>query len=705
MTTGHKSELGRFSPRSSESFPPEIANSALREAVARVATGRPTGVGLSVSGNRILVDVQHSLDAAAMHASLRAVDAIVYREIGSGLVEAFVPATSVGVLEHMAGVQSVVLPPRAVPLSSPAISPSSAIALAASVVGEEVAKTRADVWHLGGYSGAGVKIGIIDFFDSAVWDPAQSAGEVPAPAGVACWSSGVACDIWTASPGSQHGTAVVEIVHEMAPGAGLYLATAATPGDYETVLDYFAAQGVKIVSHSLTWSYDGPGDGTGPAADVVAYAVSKGMTWISAAGNFAGGRYWHGPWADTNANGWLDFAPGDEVFEFYCGWSTGLRWSDWDAAIPTDYDIYIWDNSADVGNLSLAKASGTSSQTAGSAPLESFELTCVDSSDVDYLAVGLVDAGDGTTGDNLELAFSNGPIEYWSDPYSAAIPFGDAGSSGAVSVGAIDPPTGVIAGSYSSQGPTNDNRIKPDLSAASGVASYTYGTFNGTSASAPATAGAAALIVQAGLAGTPAQVTSYLVDNATVDRGTSGDDNIYGSGELVLPDPPNTAPVAVDDVVSTDEDTLLSGDVLAANPTTPDSDPDGDSLSASLGIDAGHGVVTVGSDGTFTYMPDADWNGSDSFTYTLSDGFLTDTATVSITVTAVDDPPVSRLWGLDRFATAASVASAIFPFPAQRVYLAYGLDFPDALAGGPAAALDGAPLLLTRSDVVPQVTA
>jgi hypothetical protein len=73
------------------------------------------------------------------------------------------------------------------------------------------------------------------------------------------------------------------------------------------------------------------------------------------------------------------------------------------------------------------------------------------------------------------------------------------------------------------------------------MASYTYGTFSGTSASTPTAAGAAALIIGAGVATTPAQVKTYLLTNAAVDRGAAGPDNDFGAGEIVLPQPPPTA--------------------------------------------------------------------------------------------------------------------------------------------------------------------
>src|SRR4029079_17863542 len=131
-----------------------------------------------------------------------------------------------------------------------------------------------------------------------------------------------------------HGTAVAEIIHEQAPNAQIYLASVGTTTDLQAAVNYFASQGVKIISRSLTSEYDGPGNGTGPIANVVNSAVTQGMTWFNAAGNSANdgsflGGYWRGSWVDANANGFLDFAPGDELMGFSCVFMNGLRWNDW----------------------------------------------------------------------------------------------------------------------------------------------------------------------------------------------------------------------------------------------------------------------------------------------------------------------------------------------------------------------------------------
>ena len=63
--------------------------------------------------------------------------------------------------------------------------------------------------------------------------------------------------------------------------------------------------------------------------------------------------------------------------------------------------------------------------------------------------------------------------------------------------------------------------------------------------------------------------------------------------------------------------------------------------------------------------------------------------------------PVDRLSGDDRYSTAIAVSKAAYPGVANAVYVTTGADFPDALAAAPAAAQDGAPLLLTPAAALP----
>ncbi|MBT9595805.1 MAG: tandem-95 repeat protein, partial [Vitreoscilla sp.] len=96
-------------------------------------------------------------------------------------------------------------------------------------------------------------------------------------------------------------------------------------------------------------------------------------------------------------------------------------------------------------------------------------------------------------------------------------------------------------------------------------------------------------------------------------------------------------PVASNDTFAATEDTALNGS-LAGNDTLS-----GDGGNAfALGSGPAHGTVVVNADGTFTYTPAANYNGPDSFTYTLTDadGDVS-TATVTLNVGAVDDLPVA----------------------------------------------------------------
>ncbi|MDE0062059.1 MAG: fibronectin type III domain-containing protein, partial [Gammaproteobacteria bacterium] len=94
--------------------------------------------------------------------------------------------------------------------------------------------------------------------------------------------------------------------------------------------------------------------------------------------------------------------------------------------------------------------------------------------------------------------------------------------------------------------------------------------------------------------------------------------------------PPNTEPDAVDDTATTAPGTAVTIDVLAN-----DSDADGDPLSVDSVDDPANGAAAINGDGTLTYTPDAGFTGSDVFDYTVSDGEATDTATVTVLVSAV----------------------------------------------------------------------
>jgi large repetitive protein len=102
--------------------------------------------------------------------------------------------------------------------------------------------------------------------------------------------------------------------------------------------------------------------------------------------------------------------------------------------------------------------------------------------------------------------------------------------------------------------------------------------------------------------------------------------------------PENTPPVADDDAISTLEDNAGATNVLVG-----DTDVDGDTLSVSTSAPtAAHGTVSCAAGGVCTYTPSANYNGPDSFDYTLSDGRgKSDTGTVNVTVLPGNDAPLA----------------------------------------------------------------
>lgn len=100
----------------------------------------------------------------------------------------------------------------------------------------------------------------------------------------------------------------------------------------------------------------------------------------------------------------------------------------------------------------------------------------------------------------------------------------------------------------------------------------------------------------------------------------------------------NTRPNAVDDAASTAEDRATTISVLAN-----DSDMNGDALTVTRASGASNGSARVNANNTVTYTPNANFHGTDSFTYTVRDaGGATDTATVTVTITSVNDAPVAN---------------------------------------------------------------
>ena len=104
--------------------------------------------------------------------------------------------------------------------------------------------------------------------------------------------------------------------------------------------------------------------------------------------------------------------------------------------------------------------------------------------------------------------------------------------------------------------------------------------------------------------------------------------------------PVNDAPIASNDTATTEEDAPIT--ILAADLLGNDSDVDRDTLSISSVDNAINGTAIVNADGDIEFTPDANFSGTATIDYTVSDGIASNTAAVEITVNSINDAPVAN---------------------------------------------------------------
>jgi VCBS repeat-containing protein len=168
------------------------------------------------------------------------------------------------------------------------------------------------------------------------------------------------------------------------------------------------------------------------------------------------------------------------------------------------------------------------------------------------------------------------------------------------------------------------------LGAGAGTAPYTFAV---TAGAMPA----GLSLTQAGaLSGSPTTPGSYTFTVTATDS-----DGVEGSRSYTLTVEADDAPVTGADLYATDEDTALTRDA-AAGVLANDSDDENDTLTAAVVTGPAHAAAfTLNGDGSFEYTPEADFHGDDSFTYEASDGRSETLATVTLTVSPVDDAPLA----------------------------------------------------------------
>jgi subtilisin family serine protease len=380
--------------------------------------------------------------------------------------------------------------------------------------------TLAGEWHQQGVTGKGVKVGILDLGFAGY--EALLGNSLPQEVVVGTFGDPAHFGVQV------HGTACAEIVSQMAPEAEIYLAyfdgTEAALGQ---AVEWLLSQGVDIISNSTSISGMTPMDGSGFAADLANRVHDSGVFWASAAGNRADEHY-RGVFQDMNGDTLHEFAPEMMALPFSVKAGVShliLSWNDW-AVVDQDYDLILFDKN---GNL-LAKGEDFQTGQPGQRPAEMIYYN-FPAKDTYLLAVQNREGrarGDAV----LDLFVYNGqlPAQFMVAEASLGTP---ADARGAAAVGAVNWANDALE-PYSSQGPTSDGRVKPDLVAPSAVKSSSYQPFfDGTSAATPHVAGAAALVLQAFPGSTPADILKLLQERA-VKLGEAPLSNRFGAGRLNL---------------------------------------------------------------------------------------------------------------------------------------------------------------------------
>jgi uncharacterized repeat protein (TIGR01451 family) len=547
---------------------PSIVEQKLGE-IAAAASERRAGRPSALSNDVIHVDDEGRVELAfhserkvgpAEEQSLQRLGAVeVVLSPTIGVVQAFVPAANV---EKAA----------ALPWVAAVTAPGYGAVDVGSVTSEGVAFHRADLAQAAGINGAGVNVGVIS---DGVTNLAASVALGDLPNNVTVLAAG----------NGDEGTAMLEIVQDMAPSAGLiFNASGGGVANHVNALNNLVANGADVITEDVAFDAE-PAFQVGSAAQTAENIAAAGVSVHSSAGNqaqrhaarvVANGT---GQRPDNTANNFAGCAnPPDNVVDIDPGGGTAfdvvvaqpnppaanntitatLQWSEPRAIFPTvgrggftDLNLYLMNQGLTqcLGQSTTVQANGqgdTLEQVSISLPVGTAVKLVVDvqatSSAVAVPTLDLRWRGATSTDATTRAGSLNPDSNYTGQATSSAALFATNGaiegfsSGGPVQLGstticpggAAGPCTGVAGGGLTST-------AGPTWAAADGVQVTGVGGFGspffGTSAAAPHAAACDALVRQGEAAITVAQVTQRLRATA-VDVAPAGVDNVTGAGRL-----------------------------------------------------------------------------------------------------------------------------------------------------------------------------
>ncbi|MDD4750093.1 MAG: S8 family serine peptidase, partial [Methanosarcinaceae archaeon] len=386
----------------------------------------------------------------------------------------------------------------------------------------------AEVREKYGLTGKGIKIGIlsngVDNLNSAVANK-----DLPAN-----------LSVLRNTQGGDEGTAMLEIVHDIAPGAELYFHDSGNNVlAFNAAIDALVAAGCDIICDDIGWITEPFFEDGIVAAHVQQVIEKEGILYVSSAGNDALNHY-QGEFYPSESN-FHDFSEGkSDLKALYINLPPEgslfvvLQWNDKWGQSSNDYNLYLWDLKSEE-----LLAVSNSVQDGEGEPVEFLLYGNMKETATDVAVLVNKYAGEARL---LEVyLYPLRALSYSENLKAEDSIFGHPAALGAVSVGAIeasDPRNDQIE-PYSSIGPVSifypayELRKKPEISGIDGVQVSGAGgfpsPFYGTSASAPHVAALAGLVWSAKPEKSGSEIRAALLKTAK-DRGALGYDTIFGYG-------------------------------------------------------------------------------------------------------------------------------------------------------------------------------